>query len=116
MTREEIIVQLAASLLANSYSQEMHEHNSILDYPIFIAKQAVRCADAILAETQSRSKENDKAFCVKAEAFVNFLNVSNYQTFWNGDELFYYCSCSDNPTRDVPASEVLSLFEDWQNR
>lgn len=130
MTRQQIIVQFAAALLANSFAEEVPEHfikevlglgvteayNTHIHYPKFIAKQSAVCADAILAESQIRSKENDKEFCIRAEAFVNFLNGRDYQTLWKeDDELFYYCG-SDNPTRDVPASEVLSLFEDWENR
>lgn len=130
MTRQQIIVQFAASLLANLAMEEFSEcyileflgESSDTKYvysvhsPKFIAKRAALYADALIAESQSRSKENDKAFCVRAEAFVNFLNARNYQTLWkDNDELFYYCG-SDNPTRDVQASEVLSLFEDWENR
>ena len=109
--KEVYLVQRIISGLDGNVKYDSKKH-----YPIFIAKQAAMYADALIVESQSRSEENDKAFCVKAEAFVNFLSGRDYQTLWgDNDELFYY-SGTEIPTRHMPASEVLSLFEDWENR
>jgi hypothetical protein len=122
MTRQEIIVQLAASLLANSYSQEVPEHyikqvlglggnesyKSKLHYPIFIAKQAVMYADALLEELHS--EENAQKFCSKAELFVKWLDANSYESFWSDTGMKYHHSRKRDS--DMSCSEIVSLFKE----